>query len=282
MDHRQLAAHDFAIINPLQVDRSQWSDLPTIALNPPGLSAKPDTMPRLLPLARLDESRRVAVLIRADAWDRLHDAPFFSLLLKSNANAKRVATHLARQSLVTATDGAPTLLRWYDPRVFRHLRWLLSEAQLGRLSGPVSEWTWRDRAAQWRSHAVHDESGALTRLNLTAAQWTVIGRIGVLNRTIVQLHRNAPEIALDDDALKRIDAYLQQAYGIHAMTDEADARLFAEQAIRCPGIHDRPQLVQRLARARSGEISYVGACADIELDSTSPTERNLQRKDAVT
>ncbi|KGM53497.1 hypothetical protein N799_11495 [Lysobacter arseniciresistens ZS79] len=110
----------------------------------------------------------------------------------------------------------------------------------------------------------------------------MIGRLGVLNRTIVQLHRNAPEVALDDDALKRIDAHLQQAYDIHAMTDEADARLFAEQAFRCPGIHDRTQLVQRLARARSGEISYVGACADIDIGSTSPTERNLQRKDAVT
>ena len=284
IDHRQLAAHAFAIINPLQVDRSQWSDLPTITLTPAALSAKPDAMPILLHLARLDEAQRVDVLARADAWDKDYDAPFFSLLLKTSATPERVALQLSRQLLHDGPDDTRTLLRWYDPRVFQHLRWLLSDAQLCRLGGPVTAWAWRDADRRWHTHEVHAGTDIDTRLRLTAEQWAVIGRMGVLNRAIVQLRRNAPEIVLNDDAFRRIDACLRHAYDAHEMIDEADARLFAEQGVCYPGIHAHPEVQRRLARARERSITYVGACVGLDpaaLDNRMP-ERARQRKEALT
>lgn len=265
IDHRQLMEHAFAIINSLQVDRSQWSDFTTITLAPPALAAKPDAMPVLIELAQLGEQQRVAMLTRADAWCKNYDAPFFSVLLKADATPERLAAHLTGQLFVNAPDGAKTLLRWYDPRVFQHLRWLLTDAQLRRLSGPATAWTWRDTALCWRTHEVRAGADTDTRLRLTVEQWAVIGRMGVLNRTVAQLRRNAPEIALDDDAFRRIDAYLQHAYDTHEMTDEPDARLFAEQGVRYPDIHRHPEIQRRVARARERATTYVGACAGLDL-----------------
>lgn len=282
IDHRQLAAHAFAIINPLQVDRSQWADLPTVVLTPRGLSAKPDTMPVLLELAQLDEAERVAVLTRADSWDKNYDNPYFSLLLKTDVTSKRLAAHLTGQLLTNASDGATTLLRWYDPRVFQHLRWLLADDQLRRLGGPVTTWTCRDAAHRWDTHEVRAGADTDTRLRLTVKQWAVIGRMGVLNRTVAQLRRNAPEIVLDDDAFRCIDAYLQHAYNTHEMTGEADARLFAEQGIRNPNIHRHPEIQRRLASARDRTTTYVGACAGLDLSAldNAMSAREPQRKEA--
>src|SRR3546814_3236366 len=56
----------FAIINPLQVDRSQWAGLPVVALIPAGVSTKPDSVPQLLALETLGESGRIDLLVRAD------------------------------------------------------------------------------------------------------------------------------------------------------------------------------------------------------------------------
>ncbi len=282
--HRELAAHQYAILNPLQLERAQWADLSTVALRPKGLQGKADALPRLLALALLDDTQRDALLERADAWDKHNDLPFFALLLKSVAPVGRVATHLTRQLVVRAPDGSDALLRWYDPRVFRHLRWLLTAAQLRTLSGPVAGWCWRDGSEDWRTHEVAVTDTVSTRLRPTPEQWATISRMGVLNRTIAQLGRNAPALPLDDTMFRRIDTHLQHAYDHHGLVDEADARLFAEQAIRYPEIHRHPTMAQRLDHARQGEITYVGACLGLDLNAlaTPSQHRNLQRKDAVT
>lgn len=281
-DHRRLAAHQYAILNPLQLDQGQWDDIPTVPVVPPALKSKARILPRLLDLALLDDELRGALLDRADDWDAHNDAPFFSLLLKSGAAAEHVAAHLSRQLIVRAPDGSDALLRWCDPKVFRHLCWLLTSDQMRTISGPVSVWTWRDSGVRWVSYDVTGTAAAVSRLRLDARQWAVVGRMGVLNRTALQVARNAPALGLDDGLYRRIDACLEQAYDTHKLTDEADARLFAEQAVRHPYIHTLPEMTGRLARARRGEISYVGACAGLDIDSIYSQERNPLRKDAVT
>lgn len=272
--HRELAAHQYAVLNPLQLERSHWADLSTVALQPKVLQNKADTMPRLLHLAVLDRVQQAALLERADAWDRHNDLPFFALLLRSGAPVGRVAAHLTRQLVIRAPDGSDVLLRWYDPRVFRHLRWLLTGAQMQALSGPVTAWCWRDGSAHWSTQEVATADGKPTRLRSTPEQWATIGRMGVLNRTIAQLGRTVPELVFSDDVFHRIDTHLQQAYDHYGLVDEADARLFAEQAIRHPEIHRRSDVAQRLSRARQGEITYVGACAGLDLEALATPLNN--------
>lgn len=283
IDHRRLDEHRFAIINPLQVDRSQWAGLPVAALMPAGVSARPDSMPQLLALEALNESDRIDLLIRADAWDQVNDQPFFSLLLQSQVDTNRLALHLSRHLAVTTPDGGRALLRWYDPRTLRHLRWLITPAQWGILSGPVTAWTWRDAQRHWHTDECVGDFSPISSLRPTADQWAVIGRLGVLNRTLAQLRRNAPGLLLDDAACQRIDGLLCQAFDEIGLTDEADARLFVEQGLRYHhDVHRHPAIQQRLALARDQQTTYVGACADLDPDSLSgwTPERDLHRKES--
>lgn len=285
IDHRHLDEHRFAIINPLQVDRSQWAGLPVAALMPAGVSAKPDSVPHLLALDALGESDRIDLLVRADVWDRVNDHPFFSMLLRSQADASRLALHLSRQLTVTIPEGGRALLRWYDPRVLRHLRWLITPAQWRVLGGPVTAWTWRDAQRQWHTHESTGEPAPISSLRPTAGQWAVIGRLGVLNRTLAQLRRNAPGLVLDDAACQRIDGLLRQAFDDLGLTDEADARLFAEQGMRYHrDVYRHPAIEQRLALARDQQVTYVGACADLDPTTLSgwKPEPDLQRKESCT
>lgn len=282
--HRELAAYQYAVVNPLQTGHPQWEDLPNVALVPAGLSHKAGAMPRLLDLTALDRGRQAALLERADTWDRDHDFPFFALLLKSVDSFVRVATHLARQLVVRAPDGSKALLRWHDPRVFRHLCWRLTPAQMRTLSGPVTAWCWCESFGNWRTHEVADSGDAVVRLRLSAEQWATIGRLGVLNRAVAQLGRNMPALAPGDELYRRIDSCLEQAYDHHSLIEEADARLFVEQAMHDPHIHQRPDIAQRLDLVRQGHVSYVGACADLDQQALAMPfrHRNPQRKDAVT
>lgn len=282
LSHRLLGAHSFAILNPLQLEHRQWGGLPVTGLVPPILSSKAPTMPQLLDLASLSNEQRSALLERVDRWDRDSDTPFFSLLIKSTATSTQVAAHLSRQLIVRAPDGSDALLRWYDPRVIRHLYWLLAPEQLRALSGPVATWTWREHDSHWATHEVPIAADRVVRLRIDDEQWSAVGRFGVLNRTILQLGRSATSPCRDDGLYRRIDACLREAYELHELTDEADVRLFAEQAIRYPGIQALPEVARRLTRARRGEISYVGACVDLDIDSIHVPGRNPLRKDAVT
>lgn len=267
--HRELAAHQYAVVNPLQLKHthSQWADLPTRELLPEELADKAGAMPRLLDLTELDPVQQSALLERVDDWDRVNDYPFFGLLLKSTSSPAGVARHLTRQLVARSPDGSDVLLRWYDPRVFRHLCWLFTPVQMRALSGPVNAWCWRDGPRHWRSLEVAAMGHVPGRLRPTVEQWTAIGRIGVLNRTIAQLERNVEGLAFDEALYRRVEMCLRSAYDQHGLTEEADARLFVEQAIRWPGMHRLPEVARRLTSAGLGEITYVGACVGLDLEA---------------
>lgn len=277
--HRELAAQQYAVLNPLQLARSRWIDLPTFELLPKVLTGKAGVMPRLLDLTQLNQVQQSELLDRIDAWDRQNDHPFIGLLLKSAASAGRVARHLAQQLVVRAPDGSESLLRWHDPRVFRHLSWLLTTTQMRLFSGPVSAWCWRDGSARWRALDVAATGHVPGRMRITVEQWATISRIGVLNRAIAQLERNAEGLVLDDAMYRRAELCLQSAYDQHGLTEEADARLFVEQAVRWPGIHQHEEVARRLAVAASGVLTYVGACVGLEPEALATS---LKCKDAVT
>ena len=281
---RELAAHQFAVLNPLQIERSQWSDLRTVGLIPTTLRDKAAAMPRLLDLTALNPGQQVTLLERADAWETDCDFPFLALLLKSTAPIGHVAAHLGRHLVIRAADGSSALLRWYDPVVFRHLHWLLTPAQMRTLSGPVTSWCWGQSFGGLLTCEVDISARVGVRLRLTSDQWATMGRLGVLNRTLAQLGRNMPELTFSEELARQVDACLQQAYDHHGLTEEADARLFVLQAIRNPRLHQRPDVEERIERARKGDVTYVGACADLDLDTVLPNHPHPspQCKDAVT
>lgn len=271
LHHRFLLAHDFALINPLQVDSALWSDLPTVPLAHTAIDSGRHLLPRLLELRSLGDALCADLLERSAHHDRSSRHPYVSALIRSASNVQDLGSWLSRQLLITGPDRSPALLRYYDPRVFRHLRWLLSDAQLGFLLGSVEAWSWRDGSGNWQSQ-YRGRHSPLPSLRLHAGQWDSLQRLGLLNESLRQIARIAPAIELGDDLARRTDALLASAYREHGLADPVDRRLFAVQAIVFhPRIHSHPQLARRLASARDGTGSYAAACGDLD----DPTLRSF-------
>lgn len=210
LDHRWFLAQDYALVNPLQVALDQYSDLATVRLVPSGFERHARMMPLLVTLKTLSESRRLDLLARAHRWSRYYDLPLFCALLSSSATEHTIQASLRRNLIVSRGDGRQVWLRQHDPRIFRHLRWLLDDAQMANLMGPVTHWTWFDPlAGQWHAYArVRDVCAA--RLRLTPGQWAAVDELEALNRCLRDLAQTSPE-APGDEIARQLLQGLQEA-----------------------------------------------------------------------
>lgn len=264
LGYRSLDEHDFVIVNPLQVPAPYWQHLPVMTLTPKPLKDQSHLAPVLLDLRQMDKDARIALLMCSETWDRDHDTPYFSALLVADVSHRQLASHLRSQTIVRSPSTGQSWLRFHDPRVFQHLRWVLSAAQMDDLLGPVSIWTWRDQEGKWQTHS-RDGAPGTASAALTPQQWDTMSRIGILNRTLLQLSRKISAFVADDAMAQRVEKLLSESFVLHGLRDESDRRLYAEQIIRIhPLVHRHPDLVSRLAQARTGECTYVGACSNLD------------------
>lgn len=280
-DHCAVLAYDYALINPLQVEQATWGDLPVVSVVPWQFGGQPHLFPLLLELGKLDRAVRLGLLDRMEAWEKDNDSPWFSALWKSPASALHLRDHLARH-MVRRVSSRVDLLRPYDPRVFRHLSgWLLTPEQAGQLLGPIEVWAWREPDGAWFRHERHGETpqpelGA----RLAESQWASYGRLGVINSILAGLARDAPEVRSEAALWQRLDGLLAEATAVQRLDDDEDRRLYAEQAVRFhPRIHRHPELLRRLTLARSGEVSYTGACADLDDEALRALAIDCTKKD---
>ncbi|MCE7032254.1 DUF4123 domain-containing protein [Lysobacter sp. GX 14042] len=200
LTHRLFLAQDYAVINPLQVGAEGYVGLAVVRVLPAGLERHERMMPLLAELRGLPEGRRMELLERAERWSNEHDLPLFSALLACPAEASRLVFHLRRRMVLRKPDGSSAWLRFHDPRVFRHLRWLLTPAQMAGLMGPVTAWTWYDPLrAQWHGHG-RPPPDPHAGLSLSPAQWRSLEQLGALTRRLGEL---ADEGGDTDDVVAR-------------------------------------------------------------------------------
>lgn len=265
LHHRLLQAHDYAILNPLQVDADLWSDLPFTPLVPARVEVRPELMPRLFPLRGFSDTACANLLERVQRHEKYSRHPFFSALLVTDADTSAVAANLSNRLVIQTPDGGNALLRHFDPRVFRHLAWLLTDTQMTLLMGRIARWTWRDTARDWQQYDRIETPSVLSGFRVTPEQWDTLQRLGLLNKTLHQIEHREAGLVLADGSAKRIDALLREAWQQHRLTADADRRLYATQAVTIhPDIHRHPQIVQRLDRAHERPGGYVGACRDLD------------------
>jgi Domain of unknown function (DUF4123) len=263
-DHPAFRNSAYAIIQPTQIDPAYRQGLDLHAIVPEPFNAQPDLFPALLDLKALDVKQRASLFKHAVAWESGVDTPYFSALLVTAASAAQIVAHLARRILVKRPDGGQDALRFYDPFVFRHLRWLLAPAQVDSLLGPAQCWYWRTPSGEWLGQSRVAAHASVPPLLLKPDQWPTLMRLGDINLTLRQLARVAPDIKDDEALAQQLDKLLDEAWAKHGMVSTADRCLYAEQAVRFhPRIHAHPQLLQRLKQVRTGAISYVRACADL-------------------
>lgn len=263
--HRPLLEQDYALINPLQVDSVLWADLPLLPLVPKASKAHADLMPRLLNLKEVSEQARLQLLDRVSAQERYNRrAPYFSALFMTSLSSDLVAARLSDRLIVRGPAKSIALLRYYDPRVFRHLRWLLDEKQMNLLLLGIDSWTWCDEDGCWQQFRPGGKAPN-AGLHLSAEQWGGLQRLGLLNQCLRKISDREPERAGDDAIAKAADALLRKSYEQHGLADRDDRCLYAEQGIRFhPEIHRHPELEKRLAHAQASATSYVSACRDLD------------------
>lgn len=263
MDHRLFLAQDYALINPMQVALDQRSDLETVVLLPKNLERHIRMMPLLLELKSLPESERLALLDRADRWSRDHDMPLFCAMLAGDTDMPGLERHLLRNMLLSRTGAVRAWLRFHDPRVFRHLRWLLDDEQMCRLMGPVAAWTWFDPlGGNWH---VHQRPGAsdTRRLQLTREQWDSLEQFEALNRCLRDLAEKVPDPP-DDGVVRQLMEGLKEAQR-QGLQDVVDKSMYARQRLLYgPAFHAAGDLQVRSGRMKQGGTSCSAASADVE------------------
>lgn len=264
LQHRSLWEHDYALINPLQVDSKLWSDLPAVALVPDGLEESADLMPRLLLLTKLGGKERIALLDRAKKHENFSNFPYFSSLIASKEEPTFLAACLRRQ-LVARFNKTKVFFRYFDPRVFKHLEWILSDAQLSALLYGVETWTWRDELGKW---CIHNQTKFCTypRFRLLSEQWDQVKRIHLINQVVAKIEDASNDIVMANRSISRlIDELLVQASENYNLINSEDRCLYAYHGvIYGTDIFRHPEFAARLARTKNSEQSYIKATRDLD------------------
>ena len=280
LDEATFRSYPYALINPLQVDETEWQDLRTEPVVPQRFRGQAELFPRLAQLHGMDERARDLLLARARRWEAECGTPYFSSLLRTQAEPARVRDHLAKQMVqYHHARRAYDVVRLHDPRVLWHLDWLLDASQWASLLGPVQHWVWPTVEGAWQvREPAPGANDVQSRLLFSPKQWDTLLRLGDINETLKHLRRHAPQVLIDAALARRIDGLIEKAWMLYRLADSSDRRLYAEQAVRFHAdIHAHPELRACLARAQAGELSYVGACRHLDETDMQRLSRELDQ-----
>lgn len=269
MGHREFLVCDYALLNPMQLEKARWADLPSVELKPSGLDMPVGALPLLVELKALSEDQRIALLDRNTDWQRFSKLPLFGALLGSNRDVGVVQGHLCAQMVLNRER--KYWLRLHDPRVFGGLERVLTATQLRRLFGPINTWTWFEPfRAEWRLCRKPVQAQHHEPFRLDTAQWNALKRLPLLNRCLRRLSRGDGAAESYPVVAPRIDFHLRSAAEL-GLSDRDDACLYAlsmeRYGLDWPTL---PLVQQAIESVRRGEQTFVRALAEVE--STVPPQ----------
>lgn len=269
LNHRLFEAHQYALINPLQIDRRIALLWPCEPIVPKELLGQQHLLPYLLRLGEMAPDARLAALDETVRYAHDHGRSPFSALLKCPAGSHQVRNHLARM-MVRKVEGEKMLFRYYDPRVWNALNWILSPSQLSALLGPINSWTAPvGQGMRWQAYDSTDPD--TDGVHLTPDQLYAIASLASVNKVIDRLRLEGRDI--DDTILSRRVFDEMNRAGERGLTDPDDKESYAFASLyQSPEIHDthRYQEALRIARIDPGAFrSAVSDPSDEEADEPS-------------
>ncbi len=268
------------------VDAGYVASLPSKPCRPTNWGRDAAGLPALLDLAQCDalqkewlasviseehENRRRVPLMHCGVCGHL-EAPVAS---------DEIVAHLADRLLVLpvhksgnrSLSGA--LWRFFDPRVFANLCWMLEPPNLDALAGPLSRWVfpWFDNwfdfqaaADELRVREVEQEAPQRERIGdfarIDVDTWERAQRIPVINQVLARLAL-PPELSWEQRAAValRIESALTVAQQRLHWDQREDQVQYAELAVRHgPAFLDHPGLVECWARLEARTVSM--SCAE--------------------
>lgn len=138
--------------------------------------------------------------------------PVICAILECDRATHRLQHHLSARLALPKPEGGTAIFRFYDPRVFAHLRWILKPEQLGALMGPVARWTYLDGQAGWVT--VEGAKAPSDDFALTDAQYKRVARIEIIERALEALCSNGAAIKPDMPSLLEAQLAKGETYGL--------------------------------------------------------------------
>ncbi|MGE8210036.1 MAG: DUF4123 domain-containing protein [Stenotrophomonas rhizophila] len=254
LDHRLLEANQYALLSPLQVDKRIVDLWPSDPVVPAELKGQPHLFPRLLRLGEISWDKRLRALDEANDYARAHGRSVFSALISSTASPVHVRNHLAKM-MIRRVEGERMLLRFYDPRVWTCLAWILAKAQIDSLLGPIDVWTCPGESQdQWIRYE-NTRSGDQAFL-MDATQLTAISTLASVHRVAQRLRDAREDLKGSFPLSERIYAEIEQARD-KGLADADDQESYAFISIsNKPGIHQRPEYKMLIEKSRLEPGAY--------------------------
>jgi hypothetical protein len=205
-------------------------------------------------LYRLEHVERQLAHVQQLAIGHWYDGrpPVVCCIFETEAATDEVREHLASSLLLDKPGGGSGVFRYYDPRVYSHLRWILESSQMAALMGPVTRWSYLDETGSWQE-ARFDVVGH-EKLTVTSEQYRQIARIALVRGALEPLR--AAGIGIPQDLPRLLDRQLHKAerYGLTV----EDQIPFALHGVLVAPNFDRHPKVQAVL-SRSQETSYAEA-----------------------
>ena len=241
----------YAIVDPLRTETFPV-DIASTPLVPLWLRGQASQLPCLVQLGGMAAELTVRLLEILDRETGMQEAPCIAMLIFTDADAgpDALRAHLVDR-LTIRHRGRQALLRYYDPRVFLQLTWMLTPGQLGWLLGPI------DRVAGWVSGQwrVFDKLNAAGDSRL--ADTATLARIGLIN-DVLAVTDCGPDTAQIIALSRRIERALRRAE-THGLHNEDDRIAFATHAVSVHDEFDAHPQIAALLESRDAETSYRDA-----------------------
>jgi hypothetical protein len=256
LDSSLLDAHDYALIDQLAVANIP-NDLPVLPLVPSELKKEAHLLPLLLPLYELNEDTRSTLIENEARAIAIGQPPLISTLLASPADPKKLSIHLTERLVIRLSLRIKALLRYYDPRVFAQLQWILPKPQLCSLFGPIENWSiYLDGAWQRIDAPVVGAAIWSTDATMSAR----LERIGMINQALARLPspRNGTRAQLGE----QIDRFLVHARDCYQLNHDEDMVSFAVHALNVnPNFDQHPIIKSLIGRLAQEQQTYSDATA---------------------
>lgn len=235
------------------------SDFPTHPVVPTCLENEAHLLPLLISLRELSAKQVEWLLDNLSPLADKSASPICATLLASTAETKDLVGHLSARVLIRRLDkvGGTALLRYYDPRVFAQLQWMLSIYQMRALFGPVDLWSIYLEGA-W--HTVQRSQLELSNWVIDAKCCARLDRIGLINETL----RGMPSAlrGAHTEIGKAIDESLIYAQQHYQFERNEDRVAFALHAMTVHREFDRHPTIQNLIGQLATESqTYADATA---------------------
>jgi hypothetical protein len=232
------------------------------------------SLPAIVDLAQCDVGQRgwLVSVINSEHESRQRmplTRPGVCAYIEASVDANALASHLADQMLVLPVEKsghralAGALWRFFDPRVFANLCWMLEPDHLAALAGPASRWVfpWLDSWYEFNGIDVglpkldiepnvgsRERIGGFARIDLD--MWERAQRIATINQTLARLCLAAELPWQDKVAVAAlVESALTEAERRLHWKQTEDQINYAEHIARYGAtFRDQPKLADRWAR----------------------------------